>query len=391
MVGRQAEAAKVICRAAGDAAGVREQRDTFEIGINADSSLAQRPPVTSARPPSELASHHAQPGPVCSRTRRSVRRSSCSTARRRRNRPAPELRPAGPQQPRVLNGQAQYKDLGKETGLDYDREKAKKSLEDAGWKAGADGYRAKDGATLEIKFSQLKGVKVSENEAQQFQSQLKEVGIKVTLVDTASKDFSPTLAKRQPVSTQYLGGHAVPVPGYGRSSARSRPNFSLKSTEVRSHREDLTEMDQTKRDEYVLQAEKIAWTEVDHPLYQRPDQWAVNSKVANYGAFGLSSPPENIASEVMSCTAPIAPSSTDLRAGGRPPAPQPFTRDSKRSRETFLQPRDFPSAPRFPLQRFSVKFCRAGSLAGCGSSRETHRGVRIPLVREGWTREDSRR
>jgi peptide/nickel transport system substrate-binding protein len=52
-----------------------------------------------------------------------------------------------------------------------------------------------------------------------------------------------------------------------------------------------TEMDQTKRDDYVLQAEKQIWTDVQIiPLYQRPDQWAVKSTVANYGAFGLGSP-----------------------------------------------------------------------------------------------------
>ena len=76
-------------------------------------------------------------------------------------------------------------------------------------------------------------------------------------------------------------------------STKSSSNFSgLKSTEVDGLIEKIaTEMDPTKRDEYVLQAEKIAWTEVQIiPLYQRPDQWAVNSKVANYGAFGLSSP-----------------------------------------------------------------------------------------------------
>ena len=66
-------------------------------------------------------------------------------------------------------------------------------LEENGWVAGADGVREKDGQRLTVRFSQLVGVPVSENEAQLLQSQLAEVGIEVEIIDVPVQDFSATL------------------------------------------------------------------------------------------------------------------------------------------------------------------------------------------------------
>jgi peptide/nickel transport system substrate-binding protein len=191
-----------------------------------------------------------------------------------------------------MTNQKQYKDLAAETGIKFDREKAKKTLEDAGWKVGADGYRAKDGKTLEVKFSVLTGVKVSENEGAQFQSQLKEIGIKVTLVQVASKDFSPTLAKRtfETIAFTWVGNQ-FPYDGLGQwFNPKSSSNFSgynnAKVTELIG--KIATEMDKTKRDAYVLEAEKMIWEDVQIiPLYQRPEQVAVKKNLGNFGAYGL--------------------------------------------------------------------------------------------------------
>ena len=193
-----------------------------------------------------------------------------------------------------MTNQKQYKDLAAETGIKFDREKAKKMLEDAGWKAGADGFRAKDGKTLEVKFSVLTGVKVSENEGAQFQNQLKEIGIKVTLVQVASKDFSPTLAKRtfETIAFTWVGNQ-FPYNGLAQwFNPKSSSNFSGynndKVTELIG--KIATEMDPTKRDQYVLEAEKMIWEDVQIiPLYQRPEQVATKATLANFGAYGLGS------------------------------------------------------------------------------------------------------
>ena len=49
-------------------------------------------------------------------------------------------------------------------------------------------------------------------------------------------------------------------------------------------------MDPTKRDQYVLEAEKMIWEDVQIiPLYQRPEQVATKATLANFGAYGLGS------------------------------------------------------------------------------------------------------
>jgi peptide/nickel transport system substrate-binding protein len=194
-----------------------------------------------------------------------------------------------------LNNQAQYKDLAKETGLGLDKEKAKTMLDAAGWKVGTDGFRVKDGKTLEITFSTITGVKVSENEGQAFQSQLKDAGIKVTITPIASKDFGTTLSQRtfQAIAFTWVGTQ-FPYPALNQFfNPKSDSDYSgYNNADVNALIAKVsTEMDQSKRDDYVLQAEKQIWTDVQIiPLYQRPDQWAVKSTLANYGAFGLGSP-----------------------------------------------------------------------------------------------------
>ena len=88
-----------------------------------------------------------------------------------------------------MQNQEGYKDVAAETGIDYDPEGAKADLDALGWTVGADGIREKDGKKLAVKFSQLSGVPVSENEALQTQNMLKEIGVKVDIVDVPIAKF----------------------------------------------------------------------------------------------------------------------------------------------------------------------------------------------------------
>ena len=121
--------------------------------------------------------------------------------------------------------------MAKETGLDYDPEKAKADLDAAGWKAGPDGIREKDGKKLEIGFSQLVGVPVSENEALQVQNQLKEIGIKVNIVNVPIAKFQDgsVLTKHEfdMIAFSWIG---TPVPLHQHQAAvRHRPGEQLRS------------------------------------------------------------------------------------------------------------------------------------------------------------------
>jgi peptide/nickel transport system substrate-binding protein len=84
----------------------------------------------------------------------------------------------------------------------YDPEKAKKLLDDAGWKAGADGVRAKDGQRFSVTISTTAGNKPREAIMQIFQANMKAIGIEVKL------DFPPsTVLFGRGKDSDYMSGN----------------------------------------------------------------------------------------------------------------------------------------------------------------------------------------
>jgi len=194
-----------------------------------------------------------------------------------------------------LANQEGYQDNAKPLGLDYDPEKAKSDLDAAGWKPGADGIREKDGKKLTVKFSQLSGVPVSENEALQVQDQLKNIGIKVDIVNVPVAKFQDgsllTKHEFEMVAFTWVG---TPYPFtsikqlFGTGQESNYAQLSMPEVDELIKQIDV-ETDVQKRIDLANQADKIIWDEMHTlPLYQRPDLIATKSKLANYGAFGLS-------------------------------------------------------------------------------------------------------
>ncbi len=73
----------------------------------------------------------------------------------------------------------------------YDPEAAKKLLDDAGWKVGADGIREKDGKKLELKLQSTSGNKLREQTTQVMANQLKAIGVRINIdLLPASKYFA---------------------------------------------------------------------------------------------------------------------------------------------------------------------------------------------------------
>jgi peptide/nickel transport system substrate-binding protein len=193
----------------------------------------------------------------------------------------------------LLENQEGYADSAAATGLDYDPEKAKTDLDAAGWKVGADGIREKDGKKLAIKFSQLSGVSVSENEALQTQSQLKEIGIKVDIVNVPIAKFQDGSLlsghEFEIVAFSWIGTQ-YPFSGIDQIYGGGDSNYAqLRMPEVDALVKQINvEADPAKRAELANQADKIIWENVHTlPLYQRPELIAVKTNLANYGAKGL--------------------------------------------------------------------------------------------------------
>ncbi|MGB4137271.1 MAG: ABC transporter family substrate-binding protein [Microbacterium sp.] len=86
-----------------------------------------------------------------------------------------------------------YKDSQKEAGLKFDVEGAKKLLDDAGWKEGADGIREKDGVKLEVTYPIFSDGPIQKALATSLQAQEKEVGIKVNVDVRPSNQFGKDL------------------------------------------------------------------------------------------------------------------------------------------------------------------------------------------------------
>ncbi len=193
-----------------------------------------------------------------------------------------------------LQGQAGFVDTAALTGLDYDPDKARALLDEAGWTVGDNGIREKDGQPLIVRFSQIATVKASENEALQAQSMLKEVGIQLDIVTVPVAQFVSTLTGHEfeMIAFAWIG---TPYPFSGIKQiygSDSDSNFAqLSMPEVDQLAEQIAfETDVDARIELANQADRIIWENVHTlPLYQRPELIATRADLANYGAFGLSS------------------------------------------------------------------------------------------------------
>lgn len=192
----------------------------------------------------------------------------------------------------ILSNQQGYQDMAELTGIKYDPEGAKADLEAAGWTVGSDGIREKDGKKLTVKFSTLDGVAAAQNEGLQSQNMLKEIGIKVDIVNVPVDKFSETLSGHsfEMIPFSWIG---TPFPFaninqlFGTGSDSNFAQLSMPEVDDLANQIKV-ETDPAKRVDLANQAARIIWENVHTiPLYQRPELIGTKAKLANYGAFGL--------------------------------------------------------------------------------------------------------
>lgn len=191
-------------------------------------------------------------------------------------------------------GQEGYQDNTGEYG--YDPEKAKKELDDLGWKLeeGKE-YRTKDGKELEFSYTMLTGISTSENEGKLLQSDMKNIGVKVTFDKQAPAKFGEILDNHSFgviaftwISTIFPMANVGQVYGCGSQSNRTGV-CNDKITELTKQID--TEMDHAKRIELTNEVDKVIWEEtMTVPIYLRRDFVATPKNLANFGAFGSATP-----------------------------------------------------------------------------------------------------
>jgi len=176
----------------------------------------------------------------------------------------------------------------------YDPEAAAADLEAAGWTL-ADGaeFREKDGQKLSIKYLRMPDISTSATEGRILQANMAAIGVEIVMDDTNPNDFFARLRDGQFEitafawqGTQYPMANIGQIYGEGSASNYSRvsdPELQELIGQV------ATEADPDKRIELANQADAKIWELATvTPIYSRVDYRAVPKKLANYGAFGLS-------------------------------------------------------------------------------------------------------
>lgn len=181
--------------------------------------------------------------------------------------------------------------------IGYDVAAAKKLLDEAGYPAGSDGLRAKDGVALKLSITVPAETPTNKQRAVQVQADLKEVGVTVELAEVpAAKYFSDYILKGDYELTSFSWqGTAFPI-----SSSESifypvdsGQNFTGITDESLGdlYKSANTELDPAAR---IVLANKIDTVLAAYvpiiPIAPLPNVYAVKSGLVNYGATQFETP-----------------------------------------------------------------------------------------------------
>ncbi|WP_327179149.1 ABC transporter family substrate-binding protein [Streptomyces sp. NBC_01335] len=185
--------------------------------------------------------------------------------------------------------------------LTYAPEEAKKSLDAAGWKAGADGVRAKGGQKLEIGYTLLGDDPLDKALAGAFTAMLKPIGIHLVVKKADEADFATILSDRKfdlfisgnrsmdPFGARYLCDFFCS----DRDSNLTGAGTPALDAEIRATAE-IADLDEQVA--AVNEAEEKALRQYAFlPLFSGPSTYAVKNGLANAGATIFYNPlPETV-------------------------------------------------------------------------------------------------
>jgi peptide/nickel transport system substrate-binding protein len=182
----------------------------------------------------------------------------------------------------------------------YSKREAGKLLDEAGWKMGADGYRAKDGKKLSLVFMTTAGNKVRELVQVYMQNQYKQLGVEIiTKNEPARVFFGETMRKRNygamamfawvsnPENSPKSVLHTASIPTEKNGwSGQNFMNWSNKNADKLMDDMEL-EFDPNKRTKMARQILKLYTEEVPVlPLYYRSDTTVIPKNLKNYKVTG---------------------------------------------------------------------------------------------------------
>ncbi|MFI6816470.1 ABC transporter family substrate-binding protein [Nonomuraea sp. NPDC050328] len=199
-----------------------------------------------------------------------------------------------------MNTQEGYQDNAGDLGV-YNAEQAKQQLDAAGWKLSGQ-TRMKDGKELNLRFVMPSGLQLTKSEGELLQSMLGQIGVKVTLQAVPSEDFFTKYiipgnydftafaytGTPFPVSSSY-SLYANAAKGAGGELQWGNNLGRIGSAEIDAAMNKATAaLDPATARADTNAADKLIWQAVNLvTLYQRPQNVAAKSTLANLGARGF--------------------------------------------------------------------------------------------------------
>ncbi|MBO9627660.1 MAG: ABC transporter family substrate-binding protein [Microbacterium sp.] len=182
-----------------------------------------------------------------------------------------------------------YVDAFAEAGLKHDPEGAKKLLDEAGWKAGSDGIREKDGVKLSIVYPVFGSDPTQEALAKSLQAQEKEIGIDLKIDVRASADFAKDLpSKNWDVAGLRFTDSDPFGPAWMCQLYCSESELNLSGTGTKEIDKQIADDVESQKDakSWTAAAEKLEPKIIDEtwgviPLYNGPSIYVVKNGLAN--------------------------------------------------------------------------------------------------------------
>ncbi|MFD0331369.1 ABC transporter substrate-binding protein [Streptacidiphilus monticola] len=174
-------------------------------------------------------------------------------------------------------------------------------MDAAGWTAGSDGIRAKNGRKLEIGYTLIGSDPLDKALAQAFAAMLKQVGVKVDIRTVDESDFSKVLSTRD--FDLFLSGNRSLDPFGQRYLCQeycSTSASNLTGTGTAELDQQIKAVSQiADLDQQIAAANKVEQQELQQyaflPLFSGPSIYAVKDGLANVGATIFGTPlPETI-------------------------------------------------------------------------------------------------
>ncbi|HLR48497.1 MAG TPA: ABC transporter family substrate-binding protein [Corynebacterium sp.] len=178
--------------------------------------------------------------------------------------------------------------------VEFDAEKAKSLLDEAGWTEGSDGIREKDGETLTLNYVLLGDDANSRASASATQKMMRDIGVDLQIQERPSSDFSKVITERSfdvfpmgfsssdPFGVAYFGQM------YKSDSELNRSGTGTKELDAK-----INELQQIgDADEQIARANELEKEALGTygimPFANGPDMYAVaDPKLANYGAYSF--------------------------------------------------------------------------------------------------------